>query len=1230
MKNNEALEILKAAMGQSGPATGQPEEGRHYLLDEEGEVEALMLNIPAGKKLQRVIPLLKNFKRLRRLEITGSSLADLSFLEFHPFLTHLKIGNCQLCDTTILEKLQLLDHLELVSTNFYHLNFIDQLRNLTQLNLSGNERIADYSRLIRLHKLKKLRLGGAAVRNILFMDRLEYLDTLELESTDIHNISVLKGLNGLGSLSLKNNKKISDFTPLMLLYNLTELDLRNNYIRDCSFLNELGDLRKLDISDNSIIDMSPIIALGNLKELNLSLNKGLKDITPLMYLTGLTNLDISNTAVRKADSFGCLTELTYLNIGVTNIENSAPMESLTQLTYLDMQKTFNVTEFSFLKNMPLLTHLNVSETYFSDTSLLAGLSGLTSLNLNNTVFFDLTGLKELGNLTRLSLSGNDLADISVLAGLKKLEYLEMNRNRLENIGWVKDLPALKELHAEDNSIKEVDSFLCELHNIEKINLSKNHITTLPEGPWNLGRLEYMLLAGNQIAIFPYDFFRAPMSWLEDDPDLARKEFPGLKEEYGTYVAVEYYLLTENPLKTPPPEIVRAGRASISNYFQQLEQQSEDYLFEAKLLIIGEPGAGKTTMTRKLTDPWAALPKEEDSTKGIEVVKFRFPLQPEDLTDLQHPEKLKKGSFCLNIWDFGGQEIYKATHRFFLSRRSIYALIADNRNENTDFNYWLHIVEMFGGDSPLLIVLNEKFQRKRNLDVSSMRQRFVNICEVLDVDFAEEDKTRLMRLEKAIRYYVSLLPHIGSMVPSRWRVIRDLIDNDNRNTLTLDEYLYICLQQGVNRENALFLSQYFHDIGVFLHFQDDELLNRTIFLKPNWATKAVYKVLDHELLNRGNGKFSKEDTRIIWNEEEHYFLRFEFLRLMQKFFLAYEVENTGTFMVPERLSAGKPGYYWEDEDNLFLQYEYDLFMPKGIMSQFIVQMYRYISNHNIVWRGGVILERGEAFAEVIETYDARNINIRVRGRHRRDFMTIITEKLDQINQQYEKMKVEKKIPCNCTGCKGSVNPWFFRYKDLMRRLDNEKYDIECEKHYEMVNVSGLIDEVLITGERNTPAARIGGGSRPLSVGRRDILFICYSHSDKEVLKRIQVHIRTLEKEGIQVNSWDDTKIRPGTDWKEEIRKALSACKAAVLIVSTDFLASEFIVNYELPALLEAAKNRGTTILPLIAKPCRFEKSQLSSFQAVNDVRNPLSKLLPDEQDEVLIRLADHIEEIFRPG
>lgn len=146
--------------------------------------------------------------------------------------------------------------------------------------------------------------------------------------------------------------------------------------------------------------------------------------------------------------------------------------------------------------------------------------------------------------------------------------------------------------------------------------------------------------------------------------------------------------------------------------------------------------------------------------------------------------------------------------------------------------------------------------------------------------------------------------------------------------------------------------------------------------------------------------------------------------------------------------------------------------------------------------------------------------------------------------------------------------------------------------------------------------------------RTQVFISYSHSDAPALQRLQVHLRPLERAGV-VERWDDTRIGSGQRWREEIRKALSSSKVAVLLVSADFLASDFIASDELPHLLAAEANEGLVIMPVIISPCRFSRTaSLSQFQAVNPPDRPLSSLSIPEQEFIWVKLTEDIEAVLQ--
>lgn len=143
--------------------------------------------------------------------------------------------------------------------------------------------------------------------------------------------------------------------------------------------------------------------------------------------------------------------------------------------------------------------------------------------------------------------------------------------------------------------------------------------------------------------------------------------------------------------------------------------------------------------------------------------------------------------------------------------------------------------------------------------------------------------------------------------------------------------------------------------------------------------------------------------------------------------------------------------------------------------------------------------------------------------------------------------------------------------------------------------------------------------------RNKVFISYSHQDKELLKDIQRHFKPFLS---KIDYWDDSKIEPGQKWKKEIEEAIQTTKVAILLVSTDFLGSEFITSHELPPLLNAAEKEGAVILTVILKPCLFEEfPDLNQFQAMNPPSKPISRMTEDDKEELLVNLVRQTKRIL---
>src|SRR5262249_54566707 len=112
-------------------------------------------------------------------------------------------------------------------------------------------------------------------------------------------------------------------------------------------------------------------------------------------------------------------------------------------------------------------------------------------------------------------------------------------------------------------------------------------------------------------------------------------------------------------------------------------------------------------------------------------------------------------------------------------------------------------------------------------------------------------------------------------------------------------------------------------------------------------------------------------------------------------------------------------------------------------------------------------------------------------------------------------------------------------------------------------------------------------KPSSEKGRKKVFISYSHKDIKWLDRLNTHLKDLMRPD-QIEFWDDTRIQTGAQWHKEISAALNSASAAVLLISPDFIASNFIAENELPPLLAVAEKGGVNILTLILRSSNYEK------------------------------------------
>jgi internalin A len=796
-------------------------------------------------------------------------------------------------------------------------------------------------------------------------------------------------------------------------------------------IGQLTNITVLNLSSNQLRYLPESIGqLTNLTSLNLSFNQFNALPESMAPLTNLTSLDLSRNKLHTLpDLLGQLTNLTSLNLSFNQFQ--VLPESITQLIKLTTLDLWN-------------NQLNILP------ESIGNLANLTSLNFRNNKLNVLPeSIGKFTNIRSLDLSLNKINALPESIGnLTNLISLDLKDHQLsilpESIG---NLANLTSLDLRSNQLSILPESIGNLANLTSLDLRSNQLSILPESIGNLANLTSLDLRSNQLNVLPESIGNlANLTSL----DLRSNQLNVLPESIGNLTHLTQFIIDRNSLMNIPPEIVRNGGLSIRDYYRQRLEEKTDYIYEAKLLIIGEGGAGKTSLANKLIDSTYQLKLEgsknpEKSTEGIDVLRFDFPHS-------------SGNSFRINIWDFGGQEIYHATHQFFLTKRSLYLLVADTRQDNTDFNYWLEVVELLSEASPVLIVKNEKQDRPCQVNEKQLRGRFPTLEKVLPTNLS--NNRGLCDIIRAVQHYISQLPHIGTPLPKTWVRVREALEADARSYIPQPEFLDLCDAHGFKRrEDKLQLSGYLHDLGVCLHFQDDPILKNWIILKPEWGTTAVYTVLDTPKVQQSFGCFTHDDLVKIWADERYKDMRDELLQLMMRFKLCYEIPYRPlTYIAPQLLSPNQPEYDWDDTDNLILRYHYG-FMPKGMLTRFAVEMHKII-DRNLIWKDGAIFTDNNAHAEVIEDYYNNEIRIRVSGFPKKDLLTRIRHEFKKIHDSYEKLRYQELIPCNCPICTGSQNPHAYALQKLQERLQNKSYAIECDKPpYHKVNVNSLMNDAI---------------------------------------------------------------------------------------------------------------------------------------------------------------------------
>jgi len=427
------------------------------------------------------------------------------------------------------------------------------------------------------------------------------------------------------------------------------------------------------------------------------------------------------------------------------------------------------------------------------------------------------------------------------------------------------------------------------------------------------------------------------------------------------------------------------------------------LNEAKMLVVGDGRVGKSSVVERLL--YNTYNPQKEITLGIEI--------NDEMKVIQSEVKGEGEPVKLNIWDFGGQEIQHSTHQFFLTTRGLYLLVVDARkgDQLSSIEYWLKLIESFGGASPILIAINQidqmKGQRAPNLDRKALQEKY-NIRGFIETSCATGEG--IPALIAAIAREVEQLKHVRDIWPREWLAIKQRLKDMKADYIPVEKYLEICGEENLHDEDLRqSLLGLLHDLGVVIRFPGD-----TQVLNPRWVTQGVYGLLTSAQLVKTQGQFDLKDVGKVLaslpDAKDRYpsHTHRRLIDVMRHFELCFEfTDRPGHYLIPRHLHDNELDIPWDDAGALKFQYHYET-LPDSIISRFIVRMNQYIQKQ-FYWKNGVFLQSGENRAKIKADLVDRKIFISIIGREqtRRAFLAVIRSAFDEINSNF-KIEIKQMI------------------------------------------------------------------------------------------------------------------------------------------------------------------------------------------------------------------------------
>ena len=310
--------------------------------------------------------------------------------------------------------------------------------------------------------------------------------------------------------------------------------------------------------------------------------------------------------------------------------------------------------------------------------------------------------------------------------------------------------------------------------------------------------------------------------------------------------------------------------------------------------------------------------------------------------------------------------------------------------------------------------------------------------------------------------------------------------------------------------------------------------------------------------------------------------------MRKFELCFRFpDEDDRYLIPQLLPKEQPeaASAFDPETCLCFEYHYPTLLPEGLLPRFIVRSY-VLSTDEPRWRSGVILRFEGCRALVVGDPVERKVRVRISGPQPgyRRLLAVIRADFDRIHAGYA-FKPEAMIPVpdrpHVVGPYGHIVAFEAKgLREVPHVADGEVI---------MLPVKAMLDGVDIEG------ARRATGPRQLLKGRLQA-FVSYSHRDDRLRAELETHLKLLQRTGA-LQLWTDRRITAGDEWKGQIDENLERADLILLLVSADFMNSDYCFDIELKRAMERHEAGEARVVPIIVRKVAWHSAPFGKLQSL---------------------------------